>query len=101
MFFLGSRYVTVQESDILEDDILSEYLSSCRLDRESHCMHLPDEEEHGIPEGFDCVFYREAKEIMYEATVDEESFIVIVLDENGWDSDSLEKRKKKQVCFML
>ena len=92
----GSRYVAVQESDISEDDILSEYLSSCKLDRESHCMHLPEENGHEIPEGFDCVFYREAKEIMYEATFDEETFIVIVLDENGWDSDSCKKRKKKQ-----
>ena len=86
---------------IEEDDILADYLSNCKLDQEKHCMRLPDEKEHEIPEGFDCVYFREAKEIMYEVAVDEESFTVIVLDEQGWDSDTSERRDKKQVCNIM
>ena len=94
MFYVGSRHVTDKDSSCIEeDDILADYLSNCKLDQEKHCMHLPDATEHEIPEGFDCVFYREAKEKIYEATVDEESFNVIVLSENGWDSDSSEGKK--------
>ena len=93
----GSRYVTAKDSICMEeDDILADYLSNCKLDQEKHGMRLPDEKEHEIPEGFDCVYYREAKETLYEATVDDESFTVIVLDEQGWDSDSSERRDKKQ-----
>ena len=86
---------------IEEDDILSDYLSNCTLDQANHCMSLPDEKEHKIPEGFDCVFYRVAKERMYEATLNDESYIVIVLDENGWDSDTIKRRPQQQVCNIL
>ena len=99
LFSIGSRNVILKDSICVEeDDILSDYLSNCTLDQANHCMSLPDEKEHEIPEGFDCVYYREAKERMYEATVDDESYTVIVLDEKGWDSDATEKRNKEQVC---
>ena len=81
---------------IEEDNILSDYLSNCKFDEEKHRLNLPDENE--IPEGFKLLFFREAEEKMYEATMNEERFTVIVLDENGWDSDTAERRKQKQVC---
>ena len=80
---------------IEEDDILSDYLSNCKFDKENHRLTLPVENE--IPEGFMLLFFREAEERMYEATMDEERFTVIVLNENGWDSDTSERRKQKQV----
>jgi hypothetical protein len=61
-------------------------------------MELPDPNYHGMPEGFKCTFYREAHERMFSATVGEETYTVIVLDEKGWDSDSSTKRNQKQVC---
>ena len=85
---------------IEEDAILSDYLSNCKFDKQNHHMYLPDENEHQIPEGFECTFYREAKERMFQATVDEESFTVIVLDEKGWDTDSSDKRHQEQVCML-
>ena len=101
IFRIGCRYATAEDICIEEDNTLSDYLSNCKLDQAKHCLHLPDETEHGTLEGFDCVFYREAEERMYEATLDGESFIVIVLNENGWDSDFSEKRETKRVCYML
>ena len=97
MFYIGSRYITDKDSvSIEEDNILSDYLSNCKLDYQAkYRMNLP--ENHEIPEGFYCTFYREAKERMFHATLDEESFTVIVLNEKGWDSDSSDKRDKEQV----
>ena len=101
LFCIGSRYVTDKDSVCLEEDaILSDYLSHCKLVKKDDTMTLclPDEENHKIPDGFGCIFYREAKEKIFSATGDEECFTVIVLDEKGWDSDSTEKREQKQVC---
>ena len=83
-----------------EDRVLSEYLSSCKLDKENHSMKLPDEKEDEMPEGFMCTFYREAKETYFSVTVDDESYTVIVLDQKGWDSDSSKKREQQQVCLL-
>ncbi len=100
MFCIGSRHVTDKNSVCVEEDEnLSRYLSHCKFDQENHSMCLPDETVHELPEGFSCIFYREAKERIFSATGDEEEpFTVIVLDEQGWDSDTSEKRHQKQVC---
>jgi hypothetical protein len=63
-------------------------------------MHLPDENIHEIPKGFECEFYREAKERLFEVTLDGECFTVIVWDEKGWDSDSSDERYVEQVKFV-
>ncbi|CAB4030645.1 Hypothetical predicted protein, partial [Paramuricea clavata] len=94
----GSRYVIDKDSVcIKEDSILSKYLSNCKFDDANHSMDLPDEKVHEMPEGFGCMYYREAKERMFSATVDEERFTVTVLDEKGWDSDLSDKRDQNQV----
>lgn len=83
-----------------EDAVLSDYLSNCQFDNAKHHMDLPDEKDHEMPEGFRCKFYREAKETMFEATVDGECFTIMVLNEKEWDSDSSDRRDKEQVCML-
>ena len=56
---------------------------------------LPEKE---LPKGFCWTLFRKAEKRMFSATVDEERFTVIVLDETGWDSDVAAKRVQKQVC---
>ena len=98
--YAGYRYATDKDSAICmeEDTILSDYLYNCKFNKAYPRMELPDPNEHRMPEGFNCTFYREANERMFSATVGEESYSVIVLDEKGWDSDSSAKRNQKQVC---
>ena len=99
MFYKGPRRVTNNESiGKKEDESLSEYLSKCQFKREEYRMHLPDENDCKIPDNFECTFYREANERIFETTVDGECYTVIVWDEKGWDSDSSHKRHMKQVC---
>ncbi len=102
MIYVGYRYAIDKDNVICmeEDTILSDYLSNCKLDKESHSMELPDRKYHEMPKGFKCTFYRESKERFFSATVDEESYTIIVLDEEGWDSDSSKKRDQKQVCML-
>jgi hypothetical protein len=94
--------VTDKDSVCLEEDaILSDYLSYCKLVKrdDNVTLCLPDEKDHEIPEGFGCIFHREAEERIFSTTGDEEEcFTVIVLDEKGWDSDGVDKREQKQVC---
>ena len=99
LFCAGFRQVT-EENDVFvkEDEVLSDYLSNCSFDEAKHRLDLPNENDYKKPEDFVCVFYREAKERMFEATVDGESFIVTVSNQNTWDSDSSDKRHKEQVC---
>ena len=82
-----------------EDKILSDYLSYCHIDTVKHHMDLPNKEDHEIPKGFACTFYRGAEEKIYHASFENEEFIIIVLDEKGWDSDTSNKRDQKQVCI--
>jgi hypothetical protein len=100
VIYAGYRYATDKDSVICmeEDTILSDYLYNCKFNKAYPRMELPDPNEHRMPEGFNCIFYREANERMFSATVGEESYTVIVLDEKGWDSDSSAKRNQKQVC---
>ena len=81
-----------------EDVILADYLSNCTFDASENCVVLPEEDNHELPKGFSWTFFRKAEERMFSATVDEERFTVIVLDETGWDSDVCAKRDQKQVC---
>ncbi|CAB4004440.1 Hypothetical predicted protein [Paramuricea clavata] len=96
----GSRFVTDKDSGCLEEDaILSDYLSHCKLDQKNDnvTLCLPAKKDHEIPEGFGCIFYRQAKERIFSATDDEEEcFTVIVFDEKGWDSDGVDKREQEQ-----
>ena len=62
-------------------------------------MHLPDPDEHKIPDDFECKFYRRTKEKIFEATFEEESFSVIILDEKGWDSEKAGEEDQDQVFF--
>ena len=89
-----------EEHDVFlkEDEVLSDYLSNCRFDKAKHHLDLPNENDYKIPEGFVSVFYREAKERMFEATVDGDCFTVTLSNQNRWDSDSSAKRHKEQVC---
>jgi hypothetical protein len=64
-------------------------------------MDLPDEKDHQMPQGFGCMYYREAEERIFSATVDGEHFTVTVLDEKGWDSDGSDKRDQNQVGIYL
>ena len=97
--YTGPRYVTDKDRVCTEEDaILADYLSHCRIDTVKHKMLFPDEKHHKIPDGFACTFYREAEEKMYRTTFDDEEFLVIVLDQGGWDSDISSKRDQKQVC---
>ena len=94
--FLGSRYVTDKDDVCKEEDmILADYLSNCTFDASKKCVVLPEKE---LPKGFCWTFFRKAEERMFSATVDEERFTVIVLDETGWDSDVAARRDQKQVC---
>ena len=94
--------MTDKDSVCLEEDaILSDYLSYCKLVKrgDNVTLCLPDEKDHEIPEGFGCIFYREAEERIFSTTGDEEEcFTVTVLDEKGWDSDGVDKREQKKVC---
>lgn len=83
-----------------EDKILSDYLSYCHIDTVKHHMDLPDEKDHEIPKGFACTFYREAEERIYRASFENEEFMVLVLDQTGWDSDTSNRRDQKQVCTL-
>ena len=97
--FIGSRRVTDKDSICVEEDAaLSDYLSKCKFREEEYRMHLPNENDCQIPEGFECRFYREANERIFEATIDGECYTVVVWDEKGWDSDSSQKRRMEQVC---
>jgi hypothetical protein len=95
--------VTDKDSVCLEEDAtLSDYLSHCKLDKKDDnvTLCLPDEKDHEIPKGFKCNFYREAEERIFSTTSDdEECFTVIVLEKKGWDSDGVDKREQKQVCY--
>ncbi|XP_028399889.1 uncharacterized protein LOC114523221 [Dendronephthya gigantea] len=93
----GPRYAADKDNvSIEEDEILTDYLSHCKIDTEKHSMDLPDKNDHEIPKGFACTFYREAEERMYRTTFEDEEFLVIVLDQTGWDSDTSNKRVQKQ-----
>ena len=94
--FVGSKSAEDEE----EDRILSAYLSHCTLD--NHQLSLPAEDT--LPEGFQCLFYRAAQEDMYlfDAEDDEEeSFTILFLYEEGWETDTSETRKQKQVCYLV
>jgi hypothetical protein len=98
---IGSRRVTDENSVRIEEDaVLSDYLSKCEFNKGEYRMHLPDENIHEIPKGFECEFYREAKEKLFEVTLDGECFTVILWDEKGWDSDSSDERYVEQVKFV-
>ena len=100
MLYIGPRHVTNKESiGKEEDEALSKYLSKCQFKREEYRMHLPNENDCKIPDDFECGFYREASERIFEATVDGEGYTVIVWDEKGWDSDTSNKRHITQVCL--
>ena len=94
----GSRYASEDDKYFFteEDESLAHYLSKCKLDKENHHLDLPekhDQDDHG----FKCTFYREAKERIFEVSLDEERFTLIVLDEKGWDSDTSGRRDQEQV----
>ena len=102
---LGSRFVTTKSIEVEEEGkILSDYLSHCTLD--NHHLNLPSD-DIPLPDGFQCLFYRAAQEDSYSYEEDEdkeevevdEGFTIIFLDENGWDSDTSEKRSQKQVWY--
>ena len=102
MIYVGYRHAIDKDNVICmeEDTILSDYLSNCKLNKENHSMELPDPKCHEMPKGFKYTFNRESKERFFSATVDEESYTIIVLDEEGWDSDTSKKRDQKQVCLL-
>ena len=98
LLYIGCRDMADKDWRCAEEDaILLDYLSNCKFDEANHVMDLPDPVEHKIPDDFDCTFYRGAKEKIFEATFENESFTVIVLDEKGWDSDQSEERDQEQV----
>ncbi|XP_028398389.1 uncharacterized protein LOC114521994 [Dendronephthya gigantea] len=98
----GPRYVTDKDEVCLEEDaILSDYLSHCTIDTAEHKMSIPDDKDHEMPEGFAWTFYRRAEEKMYRTSLDDEGFLVIVLDESGGDSDASSWREKKQLGFRV
>ena len=97
VFYTGSRHVIDEDSIcVKEDEWLANYLSNCKFDKENHHIDLPEKNDQE-DQGFKCIFYREAKERMFEVFADEECFTVIVLDQKGWDSDAKGKRPQKQV----
>ena len=98
--YVGKRFALEETNTAEEEDkTLSDYLSKCTLDSTNHCLNLPSP---FLPEGFKCSFYRAAEERIFSSQSEEnESFTVIVLDEKRWDSDSSEKREKKQVCSSI
>ncbi|XP_046846610.1 uncharacterized protein LOC124440295 isoform X5 [Xenia sp. Carnegie-2017] len=102
----GPRYLDEDEKAKEEDNTLCDYLSKCKYDPNSgdgQMMSLPDPNDMLLPEGFECQFYREAKESFYQATMDGECFTIIVLEQKDWDSDGSKKRDKNQfgIRFIL
>ena len=98
----GPRYLDEDEKAKEEDNTLCDYLSKCKYDPNSgdgQMMSLPDPNDMLLPEGFECQFYREAKESFYQATMDGESFTIIILEQKDWDSDGSKKRDKNQVLL--
>ena len=97
MFYSGPRHVIDTDSVRLEEDeSLAHYISNCRFDKESHHIYLPERHEQE-EQNFECRFYRKAKERKFEATFNEECFTFTVLDQNRWDSDSMDKREEEKV----
>ncbi|XP_046847084.1 uncharacterized protein LOC124440703 isoform X1 [Xenia sp. Carnegie-2017] len=94
----GPRFLAGDEAKN-EAEILCDYLSNCKFDEHNSDaqMILPDENEMKIPDGFDCLFYREAKEKFYNAEMDGEVYKIIVLHEKGWDSNGLIKIPQNQL----
>ena len=97
VFYTGPRYVSDKDSVCEEEDeCLAHYLSNCKFDKENHHIDLP--EKHDVEDhGFKCIFYREEKEKIFEASFNEECFTFIVSDQKKWDSDSLDKREEEKV----
>lgn len=99
---IGPRFLAGDEAKN-EAEILCDYLSNCKFDEHNSDaqMILPDENEMKIPDGFDCLFYREAKEKFYNAEMDGEVYKIIVLHEKGWDSNGLIKIPQNQVSYQI
>lgn len=97
VFYTGPRYVSDKDSVCIEEDeCLAHYLSNCKFNKENHHIDLPETRDKE-DEGFKCIFYREEKESIFEASFDEECFTFIVSDQKKWDSDSLDKREEEKV----
>ena len=98
----GSRNASEEDKQFFteEDEFLAQYLSKCKLDKENHRLFLPENHDQE-DQGFKCTFYREAKERMFQVSLDEERFTIIVLDQKGWDSDTAGKRAKEQVGTLI
>ena len=97
-FHTGTRYFKKRHY-IEENKQLLDYLSNCKFDEANHVLHLPDPDEHKIPDDFKCTFRRRTKEKIFEATFEEESFNVIILDEKDWDSEKAGEEDQDQVFF--